>query len=123
MYALSSAALTFTIARACSSGGLHSCTCAGKPSTPTDGRFQWGGCGDNVKWGVQFARRWSDNVEKGVLEKKEKVKRDDQGVGEIAAMNLHNNRVGRKVSRQKRNVSRTIITYVLLKKYIFYCFR
>ncbi|KAJ8920937.1 hypothetical protein NQ315_015730 [Exocentrus adspersus] len=105
VYAISSAALTFTMARACSSGSLYQCTCASKPSSPTNGQFQWGGCGDNIKWGTQFAKRFIDNVEKYTLEKsKSKPKRDegkeeDEKVmrNEVAAVNLHNNRVGRKV--------------------------
>ncbi|CAG9863530.1 unnamed protein product [Phyllotreta striolata] len=88
VYAISSAALTYTMARACSSGGLHQCTCAAKPAAaPAGGQFQWGGCGDNVQWAVQFARRFIDNVEKHALEKRSNG----------AAANLHNNRVGRKV--------------------------
>lgn len=50
VYAISSAALTYTLARACSSGNLHQCTCAGRPSDPNAGNFQWGGCGDNVRY-------------------------------------------------------------------------
>lgn len=111
VYAISSAALTFTMARACSSGSLYHCTCASKPSSPTNGQFQWGGCGDNIKWGTQFAKRFIDNVEKYTLEKsKPKLKRDIGGGNteedekmvrnEVAAVNLHNNRVGRKVSRR-----------------------
>lgn len=50
VYAISSAALTYTLARACSSGNLHQCTCAGRPSDTNAGNFQWGGCGDNVRY-------------------------------------------------------------------------
>ncbi|XP_018570906.1 protein Wnt-11b-2-like [Anoplophora glabripennis] len=108
VYAISSAALTFTMARACSSGSLYHCTCASKPSSPTNGQFQWGGCGDNIKWGTQFAKRFIDNVEKYTLEKSGTKAKRHSGNGkteegekmvtnEVAAVNLHNNRVGRKV--------------------------
>ncbi|KAJ8942866.1 hypothetical protein NQ314_009930, partial [Rhamnusium bicolor] len=107
VYAISSAALTFAMARACSSGALYHCTCASKPSNPTNGQFQWGGCGDNIKWGTQFAKRFIDNVEKYTLEKsKTKLKKDGSGKidendkllrNEVAIVNLHNNKIGRKV--------------------------
>ncbi|CAG9835206.1 unnamed protein product [Diabrotica balteata] len=115
VYAISSAALTYTMARACSSGALYHCTCASKPTSLPNGQFQWGGCGDNVKWGAQFAKRFIDNVEKHKIDKKNtSVKKEseqavktkmqkDQGAyfgmdnNAIATVNLHNNRVGRKV--------------------------
>ncbi|KAJ8960826.1 hypothetical protein NQ318_020122 [Aromia moschata] len=108
VYAISSAALTFTMARACSSGALHHCTCAGKPNTPTNGAFQWGGCSDNVKWGAQFAKRFIDNAEKYSLERsRTKLRKRASGRSEdaeialraeAAVANLHNNRVGRRVT-------------------------
>lgn len=109
VYAISSAALTYTMARACSSGALYHCTCASKPPAVPNGQFQWGGCGDNVQWGAQFTRRFIDNVEKHTLEKRSKEITDskkvvkmqsDEAVGTnaVAAVNLHNNRVGRKVT-------------------------
>ncbi|ERL87313.1 hypothetical protein D910_04708 [Dendroctonus ponderosae] len=101
VYAISSAALTYTLARACSSGNLHHCTCAGRPTSPNVDSFQWGGCGDNVRWASQFAKRFIDNVEKHSLGKKEKTKRakEDNSIlrDDAAVVNLHNNRVGRKV--------------------------
>ncbi|XP_072387263.1 protein Wnt-11b-1-like [Diabrotica undecimpunctata] len=115
VYAISSAALTYTMARACSSGALYHCTCASKPTSLPNGQFQWGGCGDNVKWGAQFAKRFIDNVEKHKIDKRNtSVKKEseqalktkmqnDQGAffgmdnNAIATVNLHNNRVGRKV--------------------------
>uniref|UniRef100_A0AAR5P4J9 Protein Wnt n=2 Tax=Dendroctonus ponderosae TaxID=77166 RepID=A0AAR5P4J9_DENPD len=101
VYAISSAALTYTLARACSSGNLHHCTCAGRPTSPNVDSFQWGGCGDNVRWASQFAKRFIDNVEKHSLGKKEKTKRanEDNSIlrDDAAVVNLHNNRAGRKV--------------------------
>ncbi|XP_066258616.1 protein Wnt-11b-1-like [Euwallacea similis] len=107
VYAISSAALTYTLARACSSGNLHQCTCAGRPTGPEAENFQWGGCGDNVRWASQFAKRFIDNVEKHILVKKEKSRRAQDATkeeelskiprNEAALVNLHNNRVGRKV--------------------------
>ncbi|KAL1514205.1 hypothetical protein ABEB36_003498 [Hypothenemus hampei] len=104
VYAISSAALTYTLAKACSSGNLHQCTCAGRPNSPNVENFQWGGCGDNVRWASQFAKRFIDNVEKHNLIKKDKTKRAKDKEENIKVLkddaafaNLHNNRVGRKV--------------------------
>lgn len=103
-YAISSAALTYTMARACASGALYHCTCASKPNEPPSGNFQWGGCGDNLKWATHFAKRFIDNAEKYMAEKSKKnVKRDmlqssEEALNnELAAVNLHNNKIGRKV--------------------------
>ncbi|XP_044750174.1 protein Wnt-11b-1-like [Coccinella septempunctata] len=110
VYSLSSASLTYAMARACSSGALYHCTCAVKPTETPNENFQWGGCGDNLKWGASFAKRFIDNAEKYVAKKtREKLKkRDNSFEGEeqrkysllktqMALINLHNNRVGRRV--------------------------
>ncbi|CAH1979807.1 unnamed protein product [Acanthoscelides obtectus] len=105
VYAISSAAVVWAVARACSSGALHQCTCAPRPSkspAPTQ-KFQWGGCGDNIKWGSHFSKRFIDAVEKSTLEKNKKSRRDEISESErilrsyMALVNLHNNKVGRKI--------------------------
>jgi len=64
VYALSSAAVAYTIARACSAGTLFHCSCASPPRDPPNGNFKWGGCGDNVRWGTQFGKKFTDSAEK-----------------------------------------------------------
>ncbi|KAJ3633835.1 hypothetical protein MTP99_010758 [Tenebrio molitor] len=78
VYAISSAALTYTMARACASGTLYHCTCGSKPDEPPNSNFQWGGCGDNIRWGVYFAKRFIDNVEKLNVSKTRKRKRGNE---------------------------------------------
>lgn len=101
MYAISSAALAYTLARACSSGTLHHCTCSTPPGEPPGANFKWGGCGDNLKYAKNFAKRFLDNAEKKHL--LTKVNRNEDGAAvakyrnRIIGVNLHNNRVGRKV--------------------------
>lgn len=106
VYAVSSAALTYAMARACASGSLHQCTCAGRPGESPKGDFKWGGCGDNVKFGKNFAKRFLDDAER----RHERISREgkknelvDEKMkrfkGQFAEVNLHNNRVGRRVSR------------------------
>lgn len=101
------------MARACASGALYHCTCAENPKDqyPVNENFQWGGCGDNLKWGARFAKRFIDNVEKDHVQKtKEKLKRDNRAStttdedlnstilrNQMAVVNLHNNKVGRRV--------------------------
>lgn len=60
VYALSSAAMTYTLARACAQGALPHCSCAGPPRDPPNGNFKWGGCGDNVRYGALLARQFTD---------------------------------------------------------------
>lgn len=100
VYAISSAALAYTLARACSSGTLHHCTCSNPPGEPPGTNFKWGGCGDNLKYAKTFCKRFLDNAEKKQLVKK--ISRDDNGgvakyKNQMIVVNLHNNRIGRKV--------------------------
>lgn len=77
----------FAITRACSQGELKSCTCDPKKkgsSKDSRGSFDWGGCSDNIHYGIRFARAFVDA-------------RERKGKDARALMNLHNNRVGRKV--------------------------
>lgn len=106
MYAISSAALAYTLARACSGGSLHHCTCASPPGDPPGVNFKWGGCGDNLKWAKNFAKRFLDNAEKKQMVGTKVINNGDYTEDEALAkyrnrvitVNLHNNRVGRKVS-------------------------
>ncbi|GFG33089.1 hypothetical protein Cfor_12113 [Coptotermes formosanus] len=88
VYALSSAAVAYTIARACSAGTLFHCSCASPPRDPPNGNFKWGGCGDNVRWGSQFGKQFTDSAEKRGARAEPR--------STLAAVNLHNNRAGRR---------------------------
>ncbi|XP_025831051.1 protein Wnt-4-like [Agrilus planipennis] len=50
LYAMSGAAIAYSIARACSEGTIHNCRCA-RPESNEQPRhhWKWGGCGDNTK--------------------------------------------------------------------------
>lgn len=89
VYAISSAGVVYTLARACSQGELDSCSCdPTKKGSSRDakGAFDWGGCSDHVDHAMRFSQAFVD-----AKERKEKDAR--------ALMNLHNNRAGRKVRR------------------------
>lgn len=91
MYAISSAGVVHTLARACSRGELDSCSCDPRKtgsSRDARGSFEWGGCSDHVEHAVRFSQ--------GFVDAKERKGRDAR-----ALMNLHNNRAGRKVRNVK----------------------
>lgn len=87
LYAITSGAVVHSITRSCSKGELENCAC--DPRKVGRGRdrkseFVWGGCSDNIRFGVKFNRMFVDA--------REKVIRDAR-----ALMNLHNNGAGRRV--------------------------
>ncbi|KAL7985374.1 hypothetical protein Chor_003944, partial [Crotalus horridus] len=85
VYAISSAGVVYAITRACSQGELKACNCdphkRGR-SKDERGDFDWGGCSDNINYGIKFAKDFVDAKEKTVKDAR-------------ALMNLHNNRCGR----------------------------
>lgn len=95
IYAITSAAVTHAVARACAEGSIESCTCdyshhASRPQTQGNAAvagvrdWEWGGCSDNIGYGIKFSREFVDTGERGrTLREK---------------MNLHNNEAGRMVS-------------------------
>lgn len=95
IYAITSAAVTHTIARACSEGTIGTCNCdyshnRRRPQSVASSTamgvqdWEWGGCSDNLAFGVKFSREFVDTGERG------------RNVRE--RMNLHNNEAGRLVS-------------------------
>lgn len=56
-----------------------------------DNVWKWGGCSDNVKFGIKFSKMFIDGREKG----------DDLQ----SRVNRHNNEVGRRVSTNHHNNS------------------
>ncbi|XP_018568874.1 protein Wnt-1 isoform X1 [Anoplophora glabripennis] len=94
IYAITSAAVTHAIARACSEGTIDTCNCEThyreRPQVFANGNnaavanvrdFEWGGCSDNIGFGFDVSREFVDTGERG------KSLREK--------MNLHNNEAGR----------------------------
>uniref|UniRef100_UPI00358EF8E9 protein Wnt-16-like n=1 Tax=Myxine glutinosa TaxID=7769 RepID=UPI00358EF8E9 len=83
IHAISSAGLTFSVTRGCSAGELRGCSCDPSLSrSSSDEGWQWGGCSDNVRYGVTFCRKFVDAAE--------------DGRSVTSLMNLHNNEAGRQ---------------------------
>jgi len=102
IYSIMSSAMVSRIARACATGNLTACSC-GKhharkrrrreeaPDTePSHADWTWGGCSDNIEYGVKFSRMFVDAPEKIVPESSRTTK---------MMLNLHNTKLGRKVSK------------------------
>jgi len=88
LYAITSAGVVHTVAKACSSGNLTECNCdrTGQGRDTPEG-WKWGGCSDNLRYGIKFAKKFIDAPDKRLLKK----------TGEIRnLMNLHNNEAGRR---------------------------
>lgn len=99
IYAITSAAVTHSIARACSEGSIQSCSCdyTHQSRTSTAVRdWEWGGCSDNIGYGFKFSREFVDTGERG-RNLREK-------------MNLHNNEAGRTV-REREDASSSCFSH------------
>ena len=53
----------------------------------------WGGCSDNIAYGVRFSKNFTDAVEK------KRMKGQEAAATSRALMNLHNNEAGRTVRK------------------------
>lgn len=83
LYAVSSAALTHSLARACSAGRMERCTCDDSPDLENRKAWQWGVCGDNLKYSARFLKNFLGQ---------KKVGKDLR-----AKVDIHNTNVGIKV--------------------------
>lgn len=83
LYAISSAGLTHALAKACSAGRMERCTCDEAPDLENRKAWQWGGCGDNLKYANKFVKDFLG-------------KRSNKDLR--ARVDTHNTNVGMKVS-------------------------
>ncbi|NXV80640.1 WN11B protein, partial [Atlantisia rogersi] len=85
--ALAAAAVARSIAQACASGELPLCSCGPVPPQRPGPHFRWGGCGDNLLYGLQLGAAFADSPWKS----------SKLGTPALQAVNLHNNALGRQV--------------------------
>lgn len=89
VHAVISAGIVHTVTRNCSKGQFDKCRCdpsksgKGDPDSNTKRKFRWGGCSDDIEFGINLAKSFLDEREIGHDAK--------------AMINLHNNNVGRMV--------------------------
>jgi len=93
VHALAAVSLAYSVTRQCRSGELSQCGCdmTGNGDWSVEGRMRWGGCSDNVDYGVAFSRQFSDRPSA-----RRKNSMTDK-VLERRLVNLHNAETGRTV--------------------------
>lgn len=99
LYAISSAGLTHAMAKACSAGRMERCTCDEAPDLENRKAWQWGGCGDNLKYANKFVKDFLG-------------KRSNKDLR--ARVDMHNTNVGMKVSASNGHDVPTDSTIYLL---------
>lgn len=82
VYALATASLGHSIAKACGAGTTSKCGCGPLPVDLPKADFRWGGCSDNIRFGLAFSRVFGE--QKATRPSKKSL------------MNSHNSNVGRK---------------------------
>jgi len=90
IYAVMSAGLVHSVTRSCSAGNMTECSCdttLRHGGSASEG-WHWGGCSDDIHYGMAFSRKFLDVPVKNATGK--------SGSG-LAAMNLHNSEAGRQV--------------------------
>ncbi|XP_053626263.1 protein Wnt-2b-like [Cherax quadricarinatus] len=88
VYAISAAGVAYSVTRACSRGELTECGCDERiRQRPTRGRWEWGGCSEDLRFGEYFSKEFVDARE---------ARNTADGL-----MNLHNNEAGRRAIRSE----------------------
>ncbi|XP_070558830.1 protein Wnt-16-like [Ptychodera flava] len=94
IYAITSAGVVHAVTSACSAGNLTDCNCdTSKHGVPQEEGWKWGGCSDNINYGIGFSKKFVDAPDEKW--KKKEVRN---------MMNLHNNEVGRKAIEKQMTV-------------------
>lgn len=74
--------------KACSKGDIVDCGCDERiRNKETKGKWEWGGCSDDIRFGSAFTKEFIDSMENVST---------PQGL-----MNLHNNEAGRRVLKKQ----------------------
>ena len=95
---MSAAALTHTLARACSAGRMERCTCDDSPGLESRQAWQWGVCGDNLKYSTKFLNNFL-GPKRGSKDLRARVDAHNTHVG-IKVSALLGAELGSRVSRR-----------------------
>ncbi|XP_051859043.1 protein Wnt-4 isoform X1 [Drosophila albomicans] len=87
VHALTAAAMTHSIARACAEGRMTKCSCGPRKQNRADQDFQWGGCNDNLKHGKRVTRSFLE-LRGGDGDEVTEILRHDSEVGIEAVSTL-----------------------------------
>ena len=106
MYAATSAGVAHAVTEACSAGNLTECSCdsSGHDGGAAPDGWKWGGCSDNVLYGLWFSESFVDAPDRDLQRQRGDVR---------ALMNLHNNEVGRKVRASKLSLTHNFISSLM----------
>ncbi|XP_022104021.1 protein Wnt-16-like [Acanthaster planci] len=95
VYAITSAGVVHAVTKTCSLGNLTDCSCDESRNGMVNAEgWQWGGCSDNLDYGIHIGRQF---VDAGEVRRDEEEGKSSRVRG---AMNLHNNEVGRQMIQQ-----------------------
>ncbi|XP_025422997.1 protein Wnt-16-like [Sipha flava] len=98
IYAITSAGVVYSITHACSSGKLTECSCDSmQHGQTTPEGWKWGGCSDNLRFGLQFSRKFVDGSEPNRRPDNFKTTKQKRIWADRLKMNLHNNEIGRQI--------------------------
>ncbi|XP_058047019.1 protein Wnt-16 isoform X1 [Ahaetulla prasina] len=88
IYAVMAAGLVHSMTHLCSTGNLTDCACDSMLQNSGSARegWHWGGCSDDIQYGMWLSRKFLDGPTKNISRK------DRNG---LMVMNLHNNEAGR----------------------------
>ena len=89
VHSIFSAGIANSITKECSKGKMRKCHCDANLRGFSRAGFQWSGCSDNFRFGVQFSKAFVDGYERETWRNSWSFDR--------VMMNLHNNEAGRKV--------------------------
>nr|XP_055170834.1 protein Wnt-16 isoform X1 [Nyctereutes procyonoides] len=106
IYAVMAAGLVHSVTRSCSAGNMTECSCdttLQNGGSASEG-WHWGGCSDDVQYGMWFSRKFLDFPIRNTTGKESKV---------LLAMNLHNNEAGRQ---QEKTITAAQNGYLTLIK-------
>lgn len=91
LQAMSAAGGVYSVTSACSSGALPQCTCLQHYSTgqETGEKWEWGGCGDDIRFGRRKVKDFLDLDEDRHRDIRTQIHRHNNEVGRLVSVLVH----------------------------------